>query len=166
MQRLEWNEDRPTSGPPGSAGRVAVIPGLVLRTTSVPMNSVTALSAPSLQPPAARDVRPHLADPHGHSSTAIDARVAAGSNGNGPAGDKPFTPLVRQFLNYLKLEKHFSDYTVKSYGADLIQFGQYLAGEIGRPIGSAAQSERPTPEQVDERQLKCEPLTVREFLAY
>jgi len=29
----------------------------------------------------------------------------------------------RQFLEYLKLEKHFSDYTVKSYGADLIQFG-------------------------------------------
>ncbi len=38
----------------------------------------------------------------------------------------------RQFLDYLKLEKHFSDYTVKSYGADLIQFGQFLAGEIGR----------------------------------
>src|SRR4051812_50128096 len=122
MQRLEWNEDRPTSGPPGSAGRVAVIPGLVLRTTSVPMNSVTALSAPSLQP-AARDTRPHPADPHGHSTTAAGPHAGVGSsNGNGPAGEKPFTPLVRQFLNYLKLEKHFSDYTVKSYGADLIQF--------------------------------------------
>ena len=30
---------------------------------------------------------------------------------------KNFTPLVKQFLDYLKLEKHFSDYTVKSYGA-------------------------------------------------
>ena len=38
-----------------------------------------------------------------------------------------------QFLEYLKLERHFSDYTVKSYGADLVQFGQYLGGEIGRP---------------------------------
>src|SRR3954454_4936156 len=111
MRRLEWNEDRPTSGPPGSAGRVAVIPGLVLRTTSVPMNSVTALSAPSLQ--AARETRPNPADPHGHPSTAIDSHVGGGNgNGTGPAGEKPFTPLVRQFLNYLKLEKHFSDYTV------------------------------------------------------
>ena len=40
-------------------------------------------------------------------------------------------PLVRQFLDYLKLEKHFSDYTGKSYGADLIQFCQFLTGEIG-----------------------------------
>ena len=44
---------------------------------------------------------------------------------------KSFSPLVRQFLDYLHLEKHFSDYTVKSYGADLIQFGQYLNGDIG-----------------------------------
>src|SRR3954454_19557554 len=164
MRRLEWNEDRPTSGPPGSAGRVAVIPGLVLRTTSVPINSVTALSAPSLQQ-AARDTRPNPADPHGHPPTAADPHVGS-NNGNGPAGEKPFTPLVRQFLNYLKLEKHFSDYTVKSYGADLIQFAQYLAGEIGRPIGAASAGPpgKVTPEQVDERQLKCEPLTVREFL--
>ena len=99
------------------------------------MNSVTALSAPSLQA-AARDARPNPADPHGPSPIALDARVAGSSNGNGPAGEKPFTPLVRQFLNYLKLEKHFSDYTVKSYGADLVQFGQFLAGEIGQPVGS------------------------------
>ena len=44
---------------------------------------------------------------------------------------KNFTPLVRQFLDYLKLEKHFSDYTIKSYGADLIQFGQFMAGVFG-----------------------------------
>jgi integrase/recombinase XerC len=76
-----------------------------------------------------------------------------------------FTPLVSQFLDYLKLERHFSDYTVKSYGADLTQFGQYLAGEIGRPIG-APTPEKLAVEQVDERAVKCEPLTVREFLAY
>lgn len=78
---------------------------------------------------------------------------------------KNFTPMVKQFLDYLKLEKHFSDYTVKSYGADLIQFGQFLAGEIGH--ANAAASPAPlTPEQLDEKQLKCEPLTIREFLAY
>ena len=78
---------------------------------------------------------------------------------------KAFTPLVLQFLEYLKLERHFSDYTVKSYGADLQQFGQYLAGEIGRPVGAPA-AEKLTPAQVDAKALKCEPLTVREFLAY
>ncbi|MGB7156518.1 MAG: tyrosine recombinase XerC [Tepidisphaeraceae bacterium] len=83
--------------------------------------------------------------------------------------EKPFTPLVRQFLDYLRLEKHFSDYTVKSYGADLLQFAQFIGGEIGR--GSRANAaEAPTtpmtPAAVDELQLKCEPLTIREFLAY
>jgi integrase/recombinase XerC len=83
--------------------------------------------------------------------------------------EKSFSPLVRQFLDYLRFEKHFSDYTVKSYGADLVQFGQFLAGEIGQPVGGAAPAEprtRMTPEQVDERQLGCEPLTIRDFLTY
>jgi len=77
---------------------------------------------------------------------------------------KSFSPLVQQFLDYLKLEKHFSDYTIKSYGADLIQFGQFLCGEIG-PHGATSDS-KPTPAAVDEKHLKCEALTIREFLAY
>jgi integrase/recombinase XerC len=77
--------------------------------------------------------------------------------------EKNFSPLVKQFLDYLKLERHFSDYTVKSYGADLIQFGQFLSGEIG----STAQSQAfPADMSLDDRQLKTEPLTIREFLAY
>ncbi len=44
---------------------------------------------------------------------------------------KTFSPLVIQFLDYLRLEKHFSDYTVKSYGADLVQFSHFLSGQIG-----------------------------------
>ena len=78
--------------------------------------------------------------------------------------DKSFTPMVRQFLDYLKLERHFSDYTIKSYGADLFQFGQFLSGLIGHP-----NLESPEPlsgDQLDQKQLKCEPLDVREFLAY
>jgi len=78
---------------------------------------------------------------------------------------KSFTPLVQQFLDYLKYERHFSDYTIKSYGADLIQFGQYLAGQIGHP-NEPSPDVPLTGEQVDERQVKCESLTVREFLAY
>ncbi|QOV91484.1 tyrosine recombinase XerC [Humisphaera borealis] len=80
--------------------------------------------------------------------------------------EKEFTPLVRQFLDYLKLERHFSDYTVKSYGADLQQFGQYLAGEIGAGVGNVAPAQKMTAAQVDERKVKCEPTTVREFLTY
>ncbi len=79
--------------------------------------------------------------------------------------EKNYPPLVRQFLEYLKLEKHFSDYTVKSYGADLIQFGQFLGGEIGQshatPAAAGAASLG-----IDERFCKCEALTIREFLSY
>jgi integrase/recombinase XerC len=78
---------------------------------------------------------------------------------------KVFSPLVTQFLDYLHLEKHFSDYTVKSYGADLIQFGAFLAGEIGKPAGSEPVAKM-SGADVDQKQLKCEPLTIREFLAY
>src|ERR1700760_2336333 len=82
---------------------------------------------------------------------------------------KSFSPLVQQFLDYLQLEKHFSDYTVKSYGADLIQFGQFLAGEIG-PVAAAVPAGASAPKvsssEIDERAVKCEPLVVREFLAY
>ena len=90
-----------------------------------------------------------------------------------PPGDtlnnpRKFTPLVRQFLDYLRLEKHFSDYTIKSYGADLTQFGQFLAGEIGQanahpPLNVVFPE---TPESIDEKHVKAEPLQIREFLAY
>jgi integrase/recombinase XerC len=94
--------------------------------------------------------------------------------------EKHFSPLVQQFLSYLKLEKHFSEYTVKSYGADLIQFGQYLSGEIGQHnpdasgngngngngYAAASPGSKVLPEELDKRQLGCEPLTIREFLAY
>jgi integrase/recombinase XerC len=79
--------------------------------------------------------------------------------------NKPFSPLVRQFLDYLRLEKHFSDYTIKSYGADLIQFGQFLMGDIGRGPNNERQLP-PAEKSQDDRQLACDPMTVREFLAY
>jgi len=93
----------------------------------------------------------------------VTTSVASSPPSSPPA--KIFTPLVHQFLEYLKLERHFSDYTVKSYGADLQQFGQYLSGEIGRPIGAPI-PEKISADQTDERAVKCEPITIREFLAY
>lgn len=99
------------------------------------------------------------------NSATASSSATSSANTAQPALDKSFTPLVRQFLDYLKLEKHFSDYTVKSYGADLIQFGQFLGGEIGRADGNALPGTVSAAE-VDQRIVKCEPLTVREFLAY
>ncbi|HWB52973.1 MAG TPA: tyrosine recombinase XerC [Tepidisphaeraceae bacterium] len=78
---------------------------------------------------------------------------------------KAFSPLVQQFLEYLKLERHFSDYTVKSYGADLVQFCQFIAGEIGQ-AGANSSPGTVVGDQLDDKLVKCEPLTVREFLAY
>ena len=94
--------------------------------------------------------------------------VASPSAVSAPPAEKGFSPLVRQFLDYLKLERHFSDYTIKSYGADLVQFGQFLSGQIGRMHQSNPQSADTSlsGEQLDQKQVSCEPLSVREFLAY
>src|SRR5687768_1886200 len=129
------------------------------------MNSVTAAlatpphSAAAGASAAPGPIAPGAAGPRAGSSFSAGDKV-----------EKQFTPLVQQFLTYLKLEKHFSEYTVKSYGADLIQFGQFLAGEIG-PQAAAASAAGSSPakmttDELDKKKLACEPLTVREFLAY
>src|SRR5829696_9273075 len=96
------------------------------------------------------------------------ATVTTGVSGNTNQPQvKKFTPLVQGFLDYLHLEKHFSEYTVKSYGADLIQFGQFMGGEIGPQAAAAGASPaKVSPDDLDKKKLACEPLTVREFLAY
>jgi integrase/recombinase XerC len=43
------------------------------------------------------------------------------------------TSLVEQFLEYLKLERHFSPYTSRCYGADLRQYAEFLAGGTSAP---------------------------------
>lgn len=80
---------------------------------------------------------------------------------------KNVSPLVSQFLDYLRLEKHFSDYTVKSYGADLFQFAQFLSGEIGQEQADIqARPETISTPEIDAKLRECQPLTIREFLAY
>ncbi|HZN65416.1 MAG TPA: tyrosine recombinase XerC [Tepidisphaeraceae bacterium] len=130
------------------------------------MNSVTAPPTPQAAPTGA--AYPAATIAAGGMSPSPSRQSF---NGEKATSDKQFSPLVQQFLSYLKLEKHFSDYTVKSYGADLIQFGQFLAGEIGQgaqsqPVAAPAPGTRVAPEEVDRRQVACEPLTIREFLAY
>jgi integrase/recombinase XerC len=79
-----------------------------------------------------------------------------------PAALRP--PCVRAFLDYLNLERHFSDYTVRSYGADLAQFTGFLAGDIGLSFGGQSRRDDPTP--IDDRLLHCTQDAVRDFLAY
>lgn len=81
------------------------------------------------------------------------------------AEEKTFCPLVRSFLDYLKLERHFSDYTVRSYGADLWQFGQFIGGRIGTAFASAVHV-GDAGETLDAKFIRCETALVREFLAY
>jgi integrase/recombinase XerC len=39
-------------------------------------------------------------------------------------------PLINEFLNYLKFERHFSPHTAKCYSADLAQFCGFIAGQV------------------------------------
>jgi integrase/recombinase XerC len=49
--------------------------------------------------------------------------------------------ITQEFLNYLKFEKHFSDYTARCYGADLEQFVEFLHGLGGEDhAGSGGES--------------------------
>ena len=118
------------------------------------MNSVTAFPTPQPPIPDARNMGPIGSAAIAPAGPSAPGFRHTGSKPN-PAPEKEFTPLVRQFLDYLKLERHFSDYTVKSYGADLQQFGHYLGGEIGG--AATATASKMTPAQVDEKKVKCEP---------
>lgn len=44
-------------------------------------------------------------------------------------------PLIAEFLNYLKFERHFSPHTAKCYAADLHQFCAYLHGDMTAAAG-------------------------------
>jgi len=78
---------------------------------------------------------------------------------------KQFCPVVQQFLDYLILERHFSEYTNRSYGADLFQFGQFISGQIGTAYANAERVGAST-ESLDAKFARVETITIREFLAY
>ena len=79
-----------------------------------------------------------------------------------PADDVPVLP--GQFLTCLKLEKHFSDYTIRSYGADLTQFCGFVRGDIGLGYGDANRDK--DPRTCDERLLAADSSIVRSFVGY
>ncbi len=49
-------------------------------------------------------------------------------------------PLINDFLNYLRFERHFSPHTGKCYAADLQQFSQFLIGGAAAVRGSPLSS--------------------------
>ena len=91
-------------------------------------------------------------------------------------------PLISEFLNYLKFERHFSPHTAKCYSADLSQFCAFLANGVGsgpaRYGGDAAVASQATPthpqaatavlDTTDMKQklLRIEADDVRRFLAH
>ncbi len=95
---------------------------------------------------------------------------------------------VQEFLNYLQFERHFSTYTSKCYGADLRQFGLFLAGVQDIPAsvlmsqpasGNAAVNlsremqnkqgknpAEPPPQQIEELLLNANAEDVRRYLQH
>lgn len=51
-------------------------------------------------------------------------------------------PLVTEFLNYLRYERHFSPHTGKCYAADLHQFSQFLIGGAEAAMNAASPAPR------------------------
>ncbi len=52
-------------------------------------------------------------------------------------------PLINEFLNYLKFERHFSPHTAKCYAADLAQFCAFLVGDRAGASGGQTFHVRP-----------------------
>jgi len=83
--------------------------------------------------------------------------------------------IVKEFLNYLKFEKRFSEHTAKCYGADLSQFGDFLSGatqtaessQLAHQQGGAATAlATETDLKVDQLLLSAEIDTFRAYLAF
>ena len=89
--------------------------------------------------------------------------------------------IVQKFLDYLKLERRFSQHTAKCYGADLSQFGEFLisASDGGPPsaepvplvqqqehVGSSTAVATQTHPKLDQLLLSAETGAVRAYLAF
>jgi len=86
--------------------------------------------------------------------------------------------IIQKFLDYLKLERRFSEHTAKCYGADLIQFGEFLTGtpeggltghealSLSQQDSSATAVATQTRSRVDEVLLSADVNTVRSYLAH
>ncbi|HDZ22672.1 hypothetical protein LCGC14_0303810 [marine sediment metagenome] len=81
-------------------------------------------------------------------------------------------PFISDFLEYLEAERNFSVHTLRSYGADLTQFCQFLRAAEGSDVlpGELTNGDLPSPDDMDidacnARLLTIEPMDVRAYLA-
>lgn len=74
-------------------------------------------------------------------------------------------PLLQDFLAYLKLEKHFSDYTVRSYATDVLQFADCLCGRGVKPMPTSPEAPATTLEEMEAKLRSADSLGVRDYLA-
>lgn len=98
---------------------------------------------------------------------------------------EPQPPLIEQFVNYLRYERHFSPYTARCYGADLRQYAEYLEGSkadaadpglaatgtdgpaLTHPFVTPTQAVAPTPEpDISEKLRTADAVVIRGFLAH
>lgn len=102
------------------------------------------------------------------ASAILPAQPPIGGIQAVPAAGRRVSPLVRQFLDFLQFEKHFSLYTVQCYGADLVQFARVLCGhrETTPKPGQVVAQIPIRDGLVDQRLLACDALGVRDYLAY
>ena len=73
------------------------------------------------------------------------------------------SPVIQQFVDYLRYERHFSPYTARCYGADLRQFAEFLAGDSVGPDQVIPEHLRPI---VEQKLHQADAMTVRGFLAH
>jgi len=73
-------------------------------------------------------------------------------------------PLIQQFLDYLRLERHFSPYTARCYGADLRQFAQFLDTEM--PDAHRDDGNTATATNLGQVLVQADPLLIRRFLTW
>ncbi|MFW5681382.1 MAG: tyrosine recombinase XerC [Phycisphaeraceae bacterium] len=76
----------------------------------------------------------------------------------------PSLPLVQQFVDYLRHERHFSPYTARCYAADLRQFVEHLGA--GKVEMNAEQYDPEIIPLLEARLRESDAMTVRGFLAH
>jgi integrase/recombinase XerC len=83
--------------------------------------------------------------------------------------------MIQEFVNYLKFEKHFSDYTTRCYGTDLEQYVTYITGpaaghsdtggEHGEGWGGSTATAVQTELKVDQLLLAADVNSIRAYMA-
>jgi len=83
-------------------------------------------------------------------------------------------PIIRDFLDYLNYERHFSVHTIKCYSADLLQFVEYInqkdtvseAGFGHPPVGHEAAVNTAVAVDLNTRLIQADVTLIRSYLAH